>query len=192
MCLFSVIDLANMLDLKCTSMFISSTCDMAVTKQKKKRLFMGLCTFENQLGWVPVHAVMFGVNEQEEPGFGRSLGTWILDNLEVRNAYFGRCVFRGVKVRILTKVKDAIRKPAVVGKNLKKTLKALSLLKKKTLPNTHTRDFDLSKRSTELMVCFLNVECISVLNCFFEVLRPNGQRANEMPNCISEDEELDF
>ena len=65
-CLFSLIDLANMLDLKCMSMFISSTCDMAVTKQKKKRLFMGLCTFENQLGWVPVQAVMFGVNELEE------------------------------------------------------------------------------------------------------------------------------
>ena len=47
---------------------------MAVTKQKKKRLFMGLCTFENQLGWVPVQAVMFGVNELEEQGFGKSLG----------------------------------------------------------------------------------------------------------------------
>jgi hypothetical protein len=52
---------------------------MAVTKQKKNRLFMGLCTFENQLGWVPVQAVMFGVNEQRNrdlarlwaPGFWR-------------------------------------------------------------------------------------------------------------------------
>jgi len=66
---------------------------MAVTKQKKKRLFMELCTFENQLGWVPVQAVMFGVNEQEEPGFGESLEPWILKKTEVRKSHFRRCVF---------------------------------------------------------------------------------------------------
>ena len=88
-CFNSEIDLANMLDLKCMSMFISSTCDMAVTKQRKKQLFMELCTFENQLGWVPVQAVMFGVNELEEQGFGRSLGTWILKIWKSRIAILG-------------------------------------------------------------------------------------------------------
>ena len=63
---------------------------MAGTKQKKKRVFMELCTTENQLGWVPVQAVMFGVNEHEEPGFGRSLGPWILGKADVRKYHFGR------------------------------------------------------------------------------------------------------
>ena len=90
---------------------------MAVTKQKKKRLFMGLCTFANQLGWVPVQAVMFGVNEQEEPGFGRSLGTWILENLEVRNAHFGRCVFSVIKLQFLTFLRDVLRKTTIFAKN---------------------------------------------------------------------------
>ena len=98
MCLFSLIDLANMLDLKCMSMFISSTYDIAVTKQKKKQFSMGLCTFENQLGWVPLQAGMFGVNELEEQGFARSLLTWILKSLEVENGHFGRCRFSKAKV----------------------------------------------------------------------------------------------
>ena len=89
-CLFSLIDLANMLDLKCMSMFISSTCDMAVAKQKQKWLLMGLCALKNQLGWVPAQAVMFGLADPEEQRFGRSLGTWILENLEVENGHFGR------------------------------------------------------------------------------------------------------
>ena len=79
---------------------------------------MGLCTFENQLGWVPVQAVMFGVNELEEQGFGRSLGPWILENLEVENGHFGRCRFTEVKVKFLTKVRDAFRKTNICPKNL--------------------------------------------------------------------------
>ena len=138
---------------------------MAVTKQKKKRLFMELCTFENQLGWVPVQAVMFGVNEQEEPGFGRSLGPWILEKTDVRKCHFGRCVFSEVKVRFLTKVKDALRKTTIFGKNLKNA-EGIVTFYKKTLPNAHTRDFDLSKRFTEFIVFFENVECINVWDSF--------------------------
>ena len=114
---------------------------------------MGLCTFANQLGWVPVQAVMFGVNEQEEPGFGRSLGTWILENLEVRNAHFGRCVFSQVKLQFLTFLRDALRKTTFFAKN-PKNAKGIVTFYKKALPNAHTRDVDLLKRCTELMVFF--------------------------------------
>jgi len=88
-------------------------------------------------------------------------------------------------------LRDALRKTTIFAKN-PKNAKGIVTFYKKTLPNAHTHDFDLSKRSTELMFFFLNVERITVLNGFFEVLKPNGPRANEVPNWISEGEELDF
>ena len=88
-------------------------------------------------------------------------------------------------------MKDALRKTTIFDKNLKNA-KGIVTFYKKNLPNAHTRDFDLSKRSTELMFFVENVEGISVLNGFVQVLEPNGPRANEVPNWISEGEELDF
>ena len=111
---------------------------MAVTKQKKKRLFMGLCTIENQLGWVPVQSVMFGLAEQEEQGFGRALGPWIFKNPEVDNHYFKKCGISVLNVIFLTKVKDVFKKTTVFANNLetprgicnfnKKTFQALTFL----------------------------------------------------------------
>ena len=40
--------------------FFSSTCDMACTKSKQKRMIVGLCTNNNQLGWCPVQALSTG------------------------------------------------------------------------------------------------------------------------------------
>ena len=65
---------------------------------------MGLCAFENQLSWVPVQAIMFGLAEQKEHGFGRSLGTWILINPDVETHHFRRCEIIDVKIYFLTKV----------------------------------------------------------------------------------------
>ena len=111
--------------------FVSGTCDMSTTKNKKKRMYLAMCSITNQLGWCPpqvASALDFWASQEVWNPTSGWTSDWAI--LEVRIAHFGRCGLPIVELSHFVNLKDALSVLLIFGENNKNPKDIRTFLRK--------------------------------------------------------------